>query len=765
MARLTSLFVVVFLALVLLTFTQVEGRSRKDKSWHKRPRDNEKSEHHKKKEKDQEKGLSSYRNPWTDLWASYHDTDPLSFFNFRWNWESAREDPWWHGKHVCERETEEIVNKTETGSDVMRHFSTTSQVCDESETAYKCKMVQENIDGRKEVTIIYECCHGYTRQKGDFGCPQKVSLVSLLEKAEELGLTDFVKAVKTLKLTKEFEKGNFTVFVPVNGAFSLDSDLLDSGAGIILRDAPAVIAVSEPAIDKALKSLQNAILGHMVDGAFKSSSIEDEQLLKTGSPEDTTIRVNYFSKPEKLMTANCVPVISRDHMATNGVIHSVEKVLKPVTETLFDMVQSRPELSTLKTVLAAANYVSTLDQDGHLTLLAPTNAAFESMNSGLREKLLNGDRACLEKVLLNHLLPNVICTAAIQGQARTVNKLDRYANLTRSEDNKLFLDGAQIIQSDIMATNGVLHIIDEVLVPEEALSIQDLLQKKNYTEFLGLVKKAGLSKTLETSSSVTVFVPTNEAFQELPIAVKTKLNEDEELLRNVLTYHISPAVQECHRLHDNQQIPTLAGTDIRINTYSTFPYHHQGVKTAQCSPIVEINIDACNGRINVIKEVMMPPKGNVIDILALNKQYSTLVSLVKRAGIADALQGEGPFTVFAPTNEAFEKVGQETLDTLEKDPDKLQELLRRHVVEETLCCAGIFKRHWFDHSHVRTLAGDHLKLSRDKENRPKIGHAQISKCDQTATNGNVLEIDRVLMHEPPRPRWWFNRFSHWDDFF
>lgn len=71
------------------------------------------------------------------------------------------------------------------------------------------------------------------------------------------------------------------------------------------------------------------------------------------------------------------------------------------------------------------------------------------------------------EVLLNHLLPNVICTAAIQGQARTVNKLDHYVNLSRSEDGKLFVDGAQIIQADVMVTNGVLHVIDEVLVPEE----------------------------------------------------------------------------------------------------------------------------------------------------------------------------------------------------------------------------------------------------------------------------------------------------------
>lgn len=90
---------------------------------------------------------------------------------------------------------------------------------------------------KMEALVCFFCCryhHQYLYVSTNDSITE-VTIKSLLEKTEELGLTDFVKAVKTLKLTKEFENGNFTLFVPENGAFSLDSDLIDAGTGIILK--------------------------------------------------------------------------------------------------------------------------------------------------------------------------------------------------------------------------------------------------------------------------------------------------------------------------------------------------------------------------------------------------------------------------------------------------------------------------------------------------------------------------------------------------
>ena len=71
------------------------------------------------------------------------------------------------------------------------------------------------------------------------------------------------------------------------------------------------------------------------------------------------------------------------------------------------------------------------------------------------------------EVIRNHLLPNVICSSILEGRLLTLNALNKYLNVTRSEDDKLFVEDAQLLETDIMATNGVIHVIDDVLIPEE----------------------------------------------------------------------------------------------------------------------------------------------------------------------------------------------------------------------------------------------------------------------------------------------------------
>lgn len=683
---------------------------------------------------------------------------PYFSFDMGWTHGPGHDSvPWWNGPNVCESETEERKNDTNTRHEMLRHFMTTSQTCDASETAYKCKYSRHTMDGRLEVTVVKQCCHGYKRTPGHTGCLRRVEMFDLLKTVQNMGLTDFERAVRLLHLTRELKEGNFTVFAPVNGAFGLDSDIIDTE--IMVKDQPIAISVSGSIAERAVEDLQDAILGHMVAGTETSSMLEDEQILETGNPEGSIIRINYFSNPRQVMMANCIEVKKRDEMATNGVIHTVASVIKPVTETLLDLVRTREDLSVLKTVLALAEYVPTLNNKASLTLLAPTNAAFERMNPRLRDRLMRGDIGCIQKVLLNHLLPNVICSGAIHGDGRTPNLLHKYINVNRTADGKVFLNGAQVLQADLMATNGVMHVIDDVIVPIEALGVVDVLEKNGFTELLSLVEKAGLSKTLDEANNITIFAPTNEAIKGLPEILKSRLISNPELLREVISFHVSPGIQECQRYHDNQKLPTLAGTDIRINSYRPFLFHNRhSMKTAQCVPAHTLNVEACNGKINVIEDVMLPPKGNVIDVLALDKKFSTLVSLIKKAGIADSLQGNGPFTIFAPNNEAFQYLDGQKLEAIKKDPEQLKDLLNRHVFENTLCCAGITRGSWFAGPQVRVMSGDIHKLTRDRVGKPKVSHAHVVTCDRTATNGNVLELDSVLVR-PSERNWRYNPFA------
>ena len=132
--------------------------------------------------------------------------------------------------------------------------------------------------------------------------------------------------------------------------------------------------------------------------------------------------------------------------------------------------------------------------------------------------------------------------------------------------------------------------------------------------------------------------------------------------------------------------------------------------------------------------------GTIVDIAAGNPDFSTLVDLVGKAGLAEALSGEGPFTVFAPTNEAFAKVPKETLDALAADPTgKLADVLKLHVVSGKVLAADAAK---LDGQCVDTLGGK-VKIAKSGNDLTIVGQ-KIVKTDIEGSNGVIHVIDGVI---------------------
>ncbi|XP_071119590.1 transforming growth factor-beta-induced protein ig-h3-like [Haliotis cracherodii] len=672
--------------------------------------------------------------------------DEDSVFNFDFGWNQPSRD-WWKGPNVCLTKTDEETNTTVTGvGTIARHFSFHSHVCDETESAYKCTITSKVMDKQRLVTEVYECCRGYARKQAEFGCPRKVQLRDLVGTIRNLGLTEFLRAADSVSLTEELRQGNFTLFVPENKAFTDLTSALPELKKIMPKDMPNVVMVSKPVSNLVLTDTQNLLLGHMASGQYKISNLQDEQLVETGSPYKSKVRVNFYEGPQRLMTANCVRVKTADIVATNGVVHKIESLLQPVTGTIVDIISKSPQFGILKTALARANLVHMFRDEGQFTLFAPTDAAFKKMSPQLLEKLLSGEQECLQKVLKNHVLPNVICSAVIQGHAKSYNLLNAYINLTRDDNDKVFVDKAQIVQKDLMATNGVIHLIDDVLVPDEALRITDIVEKHGATLILGLLKEAKMMNDLQKASNVTFFVPSNKAIQALPEETVSALRADPAQMRQLLQYHIVPERVSFNALYNNFLLDTSnSDKKIRINEYSSFPFGTDWQQTAQCSPVSTKNVESCNGVINIIDKVMIPPTGNVIDVLALDSRFSQLVGLIKKAGLADQLQGDGPFTVFAPTNEAFKALGKDAVKTLRNNTAELRSVLKNHLANDALCCASIFKNGWYGSPRLRTVGGEVFRLERRSDDYIRIGSAMITECDHTGRNGVVHVIDRVLV--------------------
>jgi uncharacterized surface protein with fasciclin (FAS1) repeats len=137
------------------------------------------------------------------------------------------------------------------------------------------------------------------------------------------------------------------------------------------------------------------------------------------------------------------------------------------------------------------------------------------------------------------------------------------------------------------------------------------------------------------------------------------------------------------------------------------------------------------------------PTQNIVQIAASNPQFSTLVSLVKEAGLVKTLSGKGPFTVLAPTNAAFKKVPAATLAALKADPDKLRAVLTYHVIPGKVPASKVVT---LNGKSVKTVEGSTVKIT-VKGKAVKVNNATVTKTDIMATNGVIHVINGVLI--PP----------------
>ena len=132
---------------------------------------------------------------------------------------------------------------------------------------------------------------------------------------------------------------------------------------------------------------------------------------------------------------------------------------------------------------------------------------------------------------------------------------------------------------------------------------------------------------------------------------------------------------------------------------------------------------------------------SIVDIAAGDENFSTLVQALKAGDLVDTLKGKGPFTVFAPTNEAFEQLPDGTLEDVMKpaNKEKLQNILKHHVVQGRQMATAVAKK-----SKIAPMSGSSLQVQA-KGDRVRIGDATIRKTDLEAENGVVHVIDRVLI--------------------
>lgn len=254
-----------------------------------------------------------------------------------------------------------------------------------------------------------------------------------------------------------------------------------------------------------------------------------------------------------------------------------------------------------------------------------------------------------------------------------------------------------------------------------------------FSQLAAYVVNEGLVDTLRSAGPFTVFAPTDQAFFKIPSDI-IRAVEDNDLMSTALTYHVIAGEYTLADLPDGE-IETVAGLPLTISRVGSDVYVN-GNKVAAG------DVDATNGVIHVMGDVLVPPVGDIIGVATTLPGFGTLADLVTQADLVETLQGEGPFTVFAPLDAAFEALPQATLDAVLADPELLATVLTYHVVPGKVSLSDMA-----DGDELETVAGITLEVTKDDDGNTLINGIPVAVGNVQATNGVIHVLGEVLV--PP----------------
>nr|WP_321408712.1 fasciclin domain-containing protein [uncultured Carboxylicivirga sp.] len=411
------------------------------------------------------------------------------------------------------------------------------------------------------------------------------------------------------------------------------------------------------------------------------------------------------------------------------------------SQSITSIAASNSDFSILVSALQRVGLDDDLDQSGDFTVFAPTNSAFNSLLDELGISSLDDiSDEVLTEVLLYHVMAGSKMASYIQTgyyNSLSAGPVDGYTLSFYIDMSTLKINSrAMISQTDIEASNGVIHVIDKVILP---MSITDhAIANSNFTSLVSAVVKADLAETLDNDDNqFTVFAPVNSAFDAF-LESNSLIFDDltKAALTPILLYHVLGNAVPASMV-ESGYVSTLASAfDNSINLKVDVA---DAVMLNSSAKVIATDVVATNGIIHAIDQVIVPP--TIVDIALQNSTFSILVDALIKAELVDDLSGDGPFTVFAPTNDAFEALFEalqiSSLDDLSKED--LKPVLLAHVVSANAVSTGL------TNGTVPTLNAE-KEIMVNVDNGVIIDNSiNVVAADIQGLNGIIHVIDQVIV--------------------
>ena len=504
--------------------------------------------------------------------------------------------------------------------------------------------------------------------------------------------------------------GPFTLFAPTDQAFT------DAGIDLAALDTP-----------EGKAALSDILLYHVVAGNVPSTALSDCMSAEAVNGQSLS-----FTVGDGVMV-NGANVSIADVNTSNGVIHVIDKVLTP-TDTPNDIPRTAQCTGVHNSLVAGviqAELLTTLQGDGPFTVFAPTDQAFADAGIDLAALDTPEGKATLSDILLYHVLDSAVPAANVSN-CMTATAVNGHP-LAFSVGATVSVNGATITATDVPTSNGLIHVIDKVLMPTDTPS--DIPTTAGCTgvhnTLVAAVIQADLLTTLQGDGPFTLFAPTDQAFTDAGIDLAALDTADgKTALTEILLSHVVASSVPSSAVSDCMKANTVSGHTLSFTVGDNVMVNGATVTTA--------DVMTSNGIIHVIDTVLTPTNAynDITQAATCTGIHTSLVAALVQAELAETLQGAGPYTVFAPTDQAFTDAGIDlaALNT-EEGKATLTDILLFHVYAGTLASTDITEG-----MKLRMLNGDDAVLS------PTAGieGANITLADVQTSNGVIHVIDMVL---------------------
>jgi len=420
--------------------------------------------------------------------------------------------------------------------------------------------------------------------------------------------------------------------------------------------------------------------------------------------------------------------------------------------TIVDLAVDTADLSILVDALTRADLVTTLQGDGPFTVFAPTNDAFQAfLTANNFASLEDIPVDVLTDVLLNHVVSGTNLSTGLStgyiSSLSTAGAGDRNLSLYIDTTSGVSINGvADVSTADVTADNGVVHIVDGVIgLPT---IVDHALANDAFSSLVGALTADGNTTFTDllsgTDTDFTVFAPINEAFTAFT-------NPNENDINNVLSYHVIPGTAAFSDALMNMYVGTAA-TNADGDTLNQYINTDSGVSINGSSNVAVADVVAINGVVHAVDAVIDLP--TVVTFAVADPTFAPLVTALTEAtpntDFAAVLSGEGPFTVFAPTDMAFDNLL--TALSVEMVSD-IEEGLLTSVLEHHVVSGNIRSGDLTDGISPATLEGDNIVINlpgtgdniadvTDGAGNDDIG---IIVVDVQANNGVIHVLNKVML--------------------